>query len=94
MFVFHSTFDLAGAGPAENREKAESLWNCGHSYWFKLPLMVELPLTCAFTELPGAACRETDAKTADETSRRTKTAPTLKVLIIVSSPKRYDTFFG
>jgi hypothetical protein len=57
-------------------------------------LVVELLLTCAFTTLLGVAGRETDAKTADETSNRTKTAPTLKVLIIVSSPKRYDTFFG
>ena len=55
MLVFQRTFDVAGAGPAENREKEESPWNWGHSYWFKIPeLEDKLVLTCAFTVLGPA----------------------------------------
>ena len=54
MLVFQSTFDVAGAGPSEEREKDESPWNWGHSYWFKMPEETELVLTCAFTELGSA----------------------------------------
>ncbi len=86
MFVFHNTFDVAGAGPAENREKAESPWNCGHSYWFKLPSDAVVALTCA---LVGLTCGERDAKTAEQTSSRTKIAPTLRFFIIGGSPKSY-----
>ena len=86
MFVFHSTFEVAGAGPAEDREKEESPWNWGHSYWFKLPeLEVELGLTCAFTEtVPNG--KGPKAKT-EETSSRTKIAATLKFLIIWQFPR-------
>jgi len=55
MLVFQRTFDVAGAGPAENREKDESPWNWGHSYWFRLPeVEAELVLTCEFTMVGSA----------------------------------------
>ena len=62
-------FDVSGAGPAEKREKEESPWNSGHSYWFKLPLLeVVLAFTCALTVFWKV---EIEAKT-DETSNRAK----------------------
>jgi len=86
MFVFHNTFDVAGAGPAEDREKDESPWNWGHSYWFKIPeLETTLAFNCAFTEfLP--VCKLRDIK-IDERSTRTKIDTTLRFLIIGSSPE-------
>jgi hypothetical protein len=48
MLVFQRTFDVAGAGPAEDLEKDESPWNWGHSYWFRLPEVEVEVLTCAY----------------------------------------------
>ena len=87
MLVFQSTFDVAGAGPSEEREKDESPWNWGHSYWFKMPEEIELVLTCAFTEL-GSAWKKKEPK-IDDKSNRTKIDATLIFLIIGSSPKRF-----
>lgn len=53
MLAFQRTFEVSGAGPAENREKEESPMNWGHSYCNKLELLVVVftcPPTCV--EMP------------------------------------------
>jgi hypothetical protein len=71
MFAFQSMFDVAGAGPAEKREKDESPINWGHSNFSKLSLLpapVKFEVeAAALTRLLFDTAKKLDVKTIEIT---------------------------
>ena len=81
-FAFHRMFDVAGAGPAEKREKDESPINCGHSYWSRLLFVANPKVLSIVFEALTTFCSKCKNPTKLGKSKRTKTTTTKRPLEI------------
>jgi hypothetical protein len=73
-FAFQSIADVAGAGPAEKREKCESPINWGHSYWSRRSSLAFPVFSDAVEAFTVFSRRFEMAINAGRISSRTRTA--------------------